>query len=130
MEKSWYTSKKFWAFAITEALLFSLAMTALFKQPNLGWPLAAFMLSIVITMGAVAFGFNLSQAKLDSYVRGMAMQSGLNPWQSTSKGVAEVWVNERSNHASPPVPVPSTIPPPAPDDDFLSFEYDDIEGEG
>jgi len=72
-EKKWHGSKKFLAFLLMELLLCSMAMTALFTQEDLGWPLAAFMLGIVVTMGAIALVFNGYQAKLDMYVRGMAL---------------------------------------------------------
>jgi hypothetical protein len=72
-EKRWYASKKFIAFLIMELLLSAMAVVALFKQNDLGWPLAAFMLGIVITMGVIAMTFNGYQAKLDMYVRAMAL---------------------------------------------------------
>ena len=72
-EKSWYQSKKFIAFLLMELLLSAMAMVALFTQRNLGWPLAAFMTGIVMTMGAIALVFNGFQAKLDMYVRALAL---------------------------------------------------------
>jgi hypothetical protein len=72
-EKPWHKSKKFVAFLIMEVLLSALAIVALFTQPQLGWPLAAFMLGVVVTMGCIALVFNGYQAKLDMYVRGMAL---------------------------------------------------------
>lgn len=74
MEKQWYQSKKFIAFLITEVLLAGLAVAALLSQDSLGWPLSGFMIAIVLSIGAVAFGFNGQQAALDKYLRGMSMQ--------------------------------------------------------
>ena len=73
MEKPWYGSKKFLAFLFMEVILTALAGTALFTQPELGWPLAAFMLGIVLNMGFIALAFNGKQATLDMYVRAMAL---------------------------------------------------------
>ncbi len=72
-EKPGHKSKKFVAFTFMELLLAGLAFYALNKQPELGWPLAMFMFGIVVTMGAIALVFNGYQAKLDMYVRGMAL---------------------------------------------------------
>jgi hypothetical protein len=72
-EKSWWRSKKFLAFLIMEVLLGGLAVYALLTQRPLGWPLAAFMTSHVVTMGCVAFAFTGQQAKLDLYVRAMSL---------------------------------------------------------
>ncbi len=72
-EKPGHKSKKFLAFVMMELLLGFLAVYALDKQPELGWPLAMFMFGIVMTMGAIALVFNGYQAKLDMYIRGMAM---------------------------------------------------------
>ena len=72
-DKKWHDSKKFLAFLIMELLLAGLAGFALWKQPGLGWPLSMFMTFIVVTMGAVAFGFNGQQAALDKYMRGAAI---------------------------------------------------------
>lgn len=74
IEKKWYESKKFIAFAVVELLLAAIAVTALITQPGLGWPLAAFMVAIVLTMGAVVLGLIGKQALLDKYLRGMALQ--------------------------------------------------------
>jgi len=72
-EKRWYHSKKFLAFLLMELLLAAMSMVALFTQQPAGWPLAAFMTGIVVTMGSIALTFNGYQAKLDMYVRGMAL---------------------------------------------------------
>jgi len=72
-EKVWHQSKKFLAFLLMELLLAAIITVALFKQPNLGWPLAAFMLGAVFTMGVIALTFNGYQAKLDMYVRAMTL---------------------------------------------------------
>jgi len=72
-EKPWHQSKKYLAFLLMELLLSALAVVALFTQRPLDWPLAAFMLGVVVTMGCIALVFNGYQAKLDMYVRGMAL---------------------------------------------------------
>lgn len=82
-EKPFYRSKKFIAFLVMEGLLAWLAYTALKSQPDLGWPLASFMLGIVMTMGAIALVFNGYQAKLDMFMRGMALGS------DAAKSIAE-----------------------------------------
>ncbi len=72
-EKRWWQSKKFVAFLLMELLLSGMAIVALLSQPQLGWPLAAYMLGVVVTMGCTALVFNGYQAKLDMYIRGMAL---------------------------------------------------------
>jgi hypothetical protein len=72
-EKPGHKSKKFVGFIFMELLLAFLAVYALEKQPTLGWPLAMFMFGIVVSMGSIALVFNGYQAKLDMFVRGMAM---------------------------------------------------------
>ena len=72
-EKPAHKSKKFIAFVFMELLLAFLAVYALEKQPVLGWPLAMFMFGIVVSMGSMALVFNGYQAKLDMFVRGMAL---------------------------------------------------------
>lgn len=72
-EKPWYKSKKFIAFLLMELLLFALALLAMLTQDEIGWPLAAYMFGIIVSMGAMALAFNGRQAQLDAYVRGMAM---------------------------------------------------------
>ena len=66
-------SKKFRAFLLMELLLTTMAVLALYWQKELGWPLASFMTGIVFVMGFIAVSFNTTQAKLDLFVRGMAM---------------------------------------------------------
>lgn len=76
-EKRWHQSKKFIAFLLMEIVFCAMAMTALFTQHDLGWPLAAFMTGIVIAMGFLALAFNGKQAELDMYVRAMALTGGI-----------------------------------------------------
>ena len=78
MEKPWWRSKKFIAFFLMEVALLSMAVLALKWQENLGWPLAAFMVSIVFVMGFIAICFNGQQANLDMFVRGMALTGGIS----------------------------------------------------
>lgn len=68
IEKMPLRSKKFLALFFVESLLVMMAMTALITG-TVGWPIAAFMLSIVLTMGILAIGYVLGQAALDRYVR-------------------------------------------------------------
>ncbi len=75
-EKPFYQSKKFIAFLVMEAILGGLVFYALYAlrmAPDIAWPLAAFMMGLVVTMGSIALTFNGYQAKLDMYVRGMAL---------------------------------------------------------
>jgi hypothetical protein len=78
MEKPWWRSKKFIAFFLMEAAMLLMAVLALKWQENLGWPLAAFMVSIVFVMGFIAISFNGQQASLDMFVRGMALTGGIS----------------------------------------------------
>jgi len=73
MEKGWYQSKKFLAFLLVETMLFSMALAALKWQTSLGWPLALFMFTLVICMAFITVAFNLSQSKLDSFIRVTAL---------------------------------------------------------
>jgi len=76
-EKSAMKSKKFLAFLLCVFILAGLAVTALISQ-DIGWPLAAFMLAIVFTIGFLGVGFVFSVAQLDKYVR-LAAITGKNP---------------------------------------------------
>lgn len=78
-EKTALKSKKFLAFLLCLIILAGLAITALITQ-NVGWPLAAFMLAIVLTIGFLGVGFVFSVAQLDKYVR-LAAITGKNPIQ-------------------------------------------------
>ncbi len=69
VEKSWHQSKKFLAFIITESALVTMAILALKWQENLGWPLAAFMVTIVLVMGFISVAFNTKQATQDTFLR-------------------------------------------------------------
>ncbi len=51
----------------------AMAITALVKQPELGWPLAAFMCGIVFMMGVSTMWYLGKQAAADIAVRGYAM---------------------------------------------------------
>jgi Fe2+ transport system protein B len=79
VEKPFWASKKFIAFASTMALFFVMfmyAMSVLGKEATLGWPLATAILALVFAMTFVAVAFNLTQAKVDSLNRGFAMLGG------------------------------------------------------
>ena len=73
VERQGWESKKFRAFLLMETLLSTLAILALYWQRDLGWPLAAFMTGIVFTMGYIAINYTSTQARLDMFVRGMAL---------------------------------------------------------
>jgi hypothetical protein len=93
LDKSWFRSKKFLAFVVMELFMEGLAVLALLTQPGLGWPLAAFMLGLVITQGAVAFAFTGQQAALDKYLRGMAITASV----SNPNAAAWPWEGEKKN---------------------------------
>ena len=79
-EKPFYKSKKFIAFVLMEVFLGGLVFYALYAlrmAPDIAWPLAAFMMGLVVTMGSIALTFNGYQANLDMYVRGMALTGGV-----------------------------------------------------
>lgn len=68
IEKKPFSSKKFVAFFFCVLVLAGLSAIALLTQP-IGWPLSAFMLAIVLTIGFIGVGFIFSVAQLDKYVR-------------------------------------------------------------
>ena len=73
VEKKPHQSKKFLAWLIANLLLSAMAIVALVKQPELGWPLASFMVAIVFSMCASTMLLIGKQAALDTAVRGFAM---------------------------------------------------------
>lgn len=72
-EKAWHQSKKFIAFLVVDSMLAAMAIIALIKQGEIGWPLSAFMVGIVFVMGFVAVSFNSRQADVDKFVRMAAL---------------------------------------------------------
>ncbi len=84
MEKAWFRSKKFIAFILTVVCLCGLGLAALKWQPGLDWPLAGFMIAIVICITFTALAFNVTQAKLDTFVR-VAALVGKGPADYTKK---------------------------------------------
>ncbi len=72
-EKPAHKSKKFIAWLIQQVLMASMAITALIRQPELGWPLSAFMCGIVFMMGISTMWYLGKQAAADIAVRGYAM---------------------------------------------------------
>lgn len=72
-EKPAMESKKFKAWLIQQILMAAMGITALIKQPELGWPLASFMVGIVFMMGISTMWLIGKQAALDATVRGFAM---------------------------------------------------------
>ena len=73
LEKTFFKSKKFIAWFITQLFLGVLAGMALFLQKDLGWPLASFMFSIVVVMGLTTMWIIGKQAAADSLIRGLAL---------------------------------------------------------
>jgi hypothetical protein len=72
-EKKARHSKKFIAWLIQQILMTGMAVVALIKQPELGWPLASYMGGIVFMMGISTMWYLGKQAAVDSAVRGYAM---------------------------------------------------------
>ncbi len=73
VEKGAFVSKKWLAWFIQQLLMAAMAITALVKQPELGWPLASFMVGLVFMMGISTMWYLGKQAALDTAVRGFAM---------------------------------------------------------
>jgi len=93
-EKGWKQSKKFIAFFLTDAMLAAMAIIALVKQSEIGWPLSAFMVGIVFVMGFVAVSFNSRQADVDKFVRMAALnykqpEATPTPTAEITAGVSE-----------------------------------------
>lgn len=76
VEKRPHQSKKFIAWLIQQVLMCAMAIIALIKQPELGWPLASYMGGIVFMMGISTMWYLGKQAAVDSAVRGYAMLAG------------------------------------------------------
>jgi hypothetical protein len=74
VEKSAHKSKKFLAWLIQQVLMSGMAIVALIKQPELGWPLASYMGGIVFMMGISTMWYLGKQAAVDATVRGYALQ--------------------------------------------------------
>jgi hypothetical protein len=70
LEKTPRQSKKFTAWLIQQVLMTGMAITALVKQPELGWPLASFMGGIIFMMGISTMWYLGKQAAVDATVRG------------------------------------------------------------
>lgn len=76
VEKKALASKKFLAWFIQQVLMCGMAIVALVKQPELGWPLASYMGGIVFMMGISTMWYLGKQAAVDSAVRGYALAAG------------------------------------------------------
>lgn len=98
MQHSALKSKKFLAFLIYEILSAAMAGFTVWKQPNLDWPLAGYMLGIAFSMGAAAMWYLGKQAATDMYVRGFAMVAG-------KPGVTKEDVEEQIKKSVPPAPL-------------------------
>lgn len=79
VEKPAYRSKKFAAWFIQQGVMGAMAVVALLKQPDLGWPLATFMVSLVFFMGISTMWYLGKQAATDIAVRGFAMIGAAAP---------------------------------------------------
>ena len=73
VDKVWHKSKKFLAFVLIEVFLFVFTIYILYVTRTLGWAHASVLIANIFSMSAIALAFNTSQAKLDTYVRGMAL---------------------------------------------------------
>lgn len=62
-------SKKFISFLLMELLLGAMAILALKWQPELGWPLSAFMVMCVLVMGFIAVMYIGKQADLEKFLK-------------------------------------------------------------
>lgn len=71
--KSMVRSKKFLAFLLMELLLGAMSILALKWQPELGWPLSAFMVMCVLVMGFIAVMYIGKQADLEKFLKLAAM---------------------------------------------------------
>lgn len=71
MEKSWHKSKKFLAFLAMELVFGSLAAYFMFRVATdaIPWTATLVLFALIFNMGFIAVAFNLSQARLDAYVR-------------------------------------------------------------
>ena len=76
VEKPAHKSKKFVAWLIFQLLMCLMAIYALKTQPELGWPLASYMVGTVVAMGMSTMYFLGKQAALDSSIRGFAILGG------------------------------------------------------
>ncbi len=76
MEKKPHHSKKFVAWLVQQILMTGMAVFALWKQENLGWPLAVFMGGIIFMMGISTMWYLGKQAAVDSAVRGYVLMAG------------------------------------------------------
>jgi len=88
LEKPWHQSKKFIGFLIMEMLLFTLLFvfiytTKIAKTTEMTWQECVVAISMVFTMGFIALAFNLKQAALDQYLRGMALVGRVYPSSPT-----------------------------------------------
>lgn len=84
VEKKHLQSKKFTSWLIVEMALMLLGGAALYFQKDLGWPLAAFMVSIVFCLSFNFLAYNDKQAWSDALIRGIAM-TGEFPAQFAEK---------------------------------------------
>lgn len=81
----------------------AMAVTALVKQPELGWPLAAFMCGIVFMMGVSTMWYLGKQAAADIAVRGYAMVGRVAGLAGTAMtGISDLKPKENGDVESPP----------------------------
>lgn len=84
---------------IQQLLMTAMAVTALVRQPELGWPLASFMVGIVFMLGVSTMWMIGKQAAADIAVRGFAMiGKGSKPFDKLiSKDSVEATVSSASD---------------------------------
>ena len=93
LEKTALRSKKFLAWLINQGCMVAMALVALIKQTEIGWPLSAFMVGVVFSMCVSTMWLLGKQAASDIAVRGFAfMASGDNA------------AGSRDSKVPPPVP--------------------------
>lgn len=83
-EKAWYESKKFLSFLFMEVLLGLVLVYIVSKQGEyeINPYFALIVISLASIMGFISIAFNLSQAKLDSYIRMSAIMKGKEEGQN------------------------------------------------
>lgn len=94
VEKKPFKSKKFLAWFLGQIFMCTMAIIALIEQPELGWPLASYMVGIVFMMGISTMWYLGKQAAADIAVRGFAIVGQIpnqfkKPFEGTDVGKAD-----------------------------------------
>lgn len=87
-EKAWYESKKFLSFLFMEIVLGFVLCYLVAEQGSFEMNVyfATVVIALASIMGFIAVAFNLSQAKLDSYIRMSALMNGKKTSEDLEKG--------------------------------------------